>query len=109
MISALFWDITQFRVVIPQTIGPIFKGQEVLEDVTDWLSRNVCTELPLRLCNIPKERRSQIVPFVIHTREISQSAAFVEIFVMFETILSRVLENLKTWRLSDFLNNNNNK
>ena len=56
---ALFWDITQRRVVIlyrrsGQHIGPIFKGQEVqeedfftLEDGTDRLSRNVGKGLPL--------------------------------------------------------------
>ena len=48
MRSALFWDITQCIVVIHsgQSIGPIFKGQEVQEG-TNWLSRNVGKELPL--------------------------------------------------------------
>jgi len=35
---------------------------------------------PSRLRNIPEERRSQIAPYVIHKREISQSADFLEIF-----------------------------
>jgi hypothetical protein len=50
--SALFWDITQCRVVIlyrcfGQCINPIFKGKEVqedfltVEDGTDMLSQNV--------------------------------------------------------------------
>jgi hypothetical protein len=64
MRSAIFWDITQRRVVIftdvsGQPLGPIFKGQEVqeenlffldfltLEDGTDRLSRNVGKGLPL--------------------------------------------------------------
>jgi hypothetical protein len=59
--SALFWDVTQHRVVIftdvsGQRIGPIFKAQEVqvvfldfptLEDRTENLSRNVGKGLPL--------------------------------------------------------------
>ena len=39
--SALFWDIMQ------QHIGPILKGQEILQDGTDWLSQNVSKEFPL--------------------------------------------------------------
>jgi hypothetical protein len=48
MRSALFWDVTQRRVVILyRRFGPIFKGQEVQEDGTDTLSRNVGKGLPL--------------------------------------------------------------
>jgi len=47
---------------------------------------------PSRLRNSPEGRRSQIAPFAIHKRDISQSADFVEILVMPKTILSRVPE-----------------
>jgi hypothetical protein len=46
--SALFWHIIKRRTVSKQSIGLIFKGQEILlefldpvEDQTDRLSRNV--------------------------------------------------------------------
>jgi hypothetical protein len=41
-----------------QTIGSFFNGQEGKEG-TDRLSRNVGTELPLKMRNIPEECRSQ--------------------------------------------------
>jgi hypothetical protein len=45
-----------------QPIGPIFKGKEkdflILEDDTDWLSRNVGKELPIRAAL--RSRESQI-------------------------------------------------
>jgi hypothetical protein len=55
---ALFGDVTQRRMavridILGQPIGPFFKGLvpslgvNYLEDVTDRLSRNVATELPL--------------------------------------------------------------
>jgi hypothetical protein len=59
MAAAIFRDITQGReVTLYQRFGAIYsstlKGKEVflnflaLEDVTDMLSRNVATVLPLR-------------------------------------------------------------
>jgi hypothetical protein len=56
--SALFWDITQRRAVIPyRCFGTTYRShlQELrnprrelpLEVGTDWLSRNVGTQLPL--------------------------------------------------------------
>jgi hypothetical protein len=57
MISVLFWDITQRRMLMlyrrfGQPIRPIFKGQEELdflslEDGSDRLSLNVGKALPL--------------------------------------------------------------
>jgi hypothetical protein len=67
--SALFWDITQRRVVILHrrfgtTICPIFKGQEVQASWTSWpLGPIGCRETSVQnyhstLRNIPEERRS---------------------------------------------------
>jgi len=47
--SALFWDIMQ------QPIGPIFKGQEILQDGTDRLSQNVSKDFHFMLHSIPEE------------------------------------------------------
>jgi hypothetical protein len=50
--SALFWNIMQ------QPIGPIFKGQEILQDGTDRLSQNVGKNFHFMLRSIPEEYRS---------------------------------------------------
>ena len=57
--SALFWDITQSRVVIlyrrfgGQPIGPIFKRQK-FQELTDTLSRNVGKRLTLDALYYPR-------------------------------------------------------
>ena len=52
MISSLFWDVMQRRLVVTdvsgQPIGPIFKSQSVQEEMgPDMLSRNVGNYLPI--------------------------------------------------------------
>jgi hypothetical protein len=49
-ISAVLWDITQSRVVIPyRRFGTNYRYnlQKTLEDGTDKVSRDVCNKLPL--------------------------------------------------------------
>jgi len=60
MTSALFWDITQRRVVIPyRRFRTTFLDFLILEDVTDRLFRNVGKELPLYVAQYPGKRRYQ--------------------------------------------------
>jgi hypothetical protein len=81
MRSALFWDITQRRVINPHRrfgtpIGPILKGKEVqdcldfltLVDGADRLSVRNCHSMP---SNIPEERRAhQLYCFTGHVRSV---------------------------------------
>jgi hypothetical protein len=62
MRSWLFWDVTQCILIVTdvsgQAVGPIFKGQAILEDGNDTFYRNFGNyESTLR--NIPEERSSQ--------------------------------------------------
>ena len=45
--------------VLYQQSSAIVMNFLILEDVTDWLSRNVCKELPYTLRSNPNERRFQ--------------------------------------------------